>query len=493
MTVSRETIEVNSRRIAAALQMHVPPPPPPREIAKGFNRALNDAVQGKDPELLDTLRGLRGGIRSEARRHYWTGLLLLERLWKLTPGTEAAAAVVTVLQEALLECKDALRGELLDRQRSSFPRVRALAMEVRKVEPVDAGEVDLLADPYGFPDARMSVADRILNRRQAEYLDPLLAYLVRCLQGRGADEAERRHAEGLCLRLKELGLEVVLQPLLKAYVDHFGEFDVSGRLMQALSKLGGPLVYTLHELHAETFRQGQPQVRRPLVRLLRQMMEFGNVQAACTLTDLVLNATGNDLDYGAEQLTLAARRLVGPGTGYGTAASICEKLLEAAELMKDRPSPVLRRLGEELRLLVTDAVPITASLVEAVVADTAPPGAWDKVIRGGWKAIDLLGDIIGEPGRPAAHRAAAFRLLPRVRGQRWRGGAVERLWLLGRQAPEVEVRIAALKCFTALRAAVPAGAAQDLQRDYENTTDPALRTAISEAFLGLFPGGTLLK
>jgi hypothetical protein len=484
----QELISENARRIGRVLGLRPPEDRLPGVPGRRMREAILAATHGRERDLYARLDRIRGDIRETHKLEYFTCLILLKNLCFLDPDTPAEQDVKRMLHESYHHCdrpsfKEELRDELLSRQRSSIPIVRRIASQIRNQEAVTEEEVQMLRDSRAFPDVRLSIARRLFNQRRVEHLPALIEYLIRAYRS-GEDRDEQRESEELFRRLSEFGLKDAGVPLLRSYFQHFEDIEARGQLMRALSSFGEPLVPQLLEL----YRSGQH--RRPLARILRQMISFGTVAAARGLCTIVVEMGGAELDYAAEQLHLAVRDLVDHGMEFGHTVTMRDYFEEAVQQLETRPDLTCQRLAQQIRELLVRETGLTADLVERCIGGSAPPADQERLRRGSKSAFELLTLVIQDSTRSLEQRCRAIGLLSQLQGQKKKQYTRDLLWRIFREAPEQEMRLNALRSFAQTAPNLPQEARDQLYQDYLNGS-PALKEVIKRYWDRLFPGAPL--
>lgn len=486
-------VDDNARKIARVLRLHYARPIVGKRVDEVFHEALRKALADPDAGTYPELESAR--LRPEAhRRNLETCMSLLNHLWLVPAGSRLEERVVDLMQRCYRDCSvnkthlEIVREAVRERQWHPFPVVRRAACHIRMLEPVDGEEAATLTG-RGHPELRTAVAERVLFlHQQAEYFPPALGYLVSVIEGpvEGVDDDELTAVKALVHRLHEVRIEILVRPLWSLYVEHFESTKVRGILMRVLSRAGDRLVPVL----VDAFRTERPE-RRPVLRLLQQLVAFGSLDAARAMGDIIFEAL--DPALLPEAVTSLLRALRSRLAFHqGNVAALREYCDQLAVRLESAPTVQQRHLAQELRGMSwrRQETQELEELVERVVTGVATQEEVNNLRHGGPDASERLAGVFEDPARPENERRQAVVSAGRLFGAAAARITGKRLWATYRVEPSVEVRC----CILRVLADMPFDA-DDRVRDRLATDatsgEPALGECILEVWSSLFPKAPL--
>ncbi len=459
----------------------------PDALMRRLRQILLRARKRPDQPIQDKLGRLHKNIKGKP--DYWLAHGLLDLLWSVPAGSAVERSVIFWIQHGYRACHDRsprrrkLRRVLEDAQWSAFPQVRRAAILVREMSRVSSAEIRALERfERGYPEIRISVAERVLRHQQLEHLDAVLQYLARVDGLVGGTELERERAPGLFRKLRDLpATEKVLLKLYQEYLRHYEQHGTRGRFLSALSSFGGALVPSLKVLYRD-----MPEGREATLRLLQQMVNFGERAAFDAMVSIL---EGCD----ETETSSVMRALVAGVTDHairtrnGWQSSVqdgVQALLERASSGSEIPES-LQRLAARLSH-VTWGEAFTYELAERVASGRATQSEQHRLRHGSMRAFAALAEIAVDVGRETEHRTAALFHIGKIFGRNHRRRARELFWSLYGEGDTEEIRIAGLKGLVRMGERPNEAQRSTLFKDYRSGSQ-RLRAAIVDVWDELFP------
>ena len=204
----------------------------------------------------------------------------LKILWLVPMHSQLKQGLFRLMPRWLLQIQNTHHKRLVQEYirrslESSFETERGIAIELKKFSPVSEIEIETLnAKTLSYPDVQYSIALRIIEHGQLEYLDHLLDYFI-SLADDIYDEESNQRLGNLFRHMEKLpNDEVFLRKMFDFYIDNFHRSKFRGWIMQLLTHYGA----LLHSALVEVYKQ-KPEQREAIVLLLSHMTGFGQSAA----------------------------------------------------------------------------------------------------------------------------------------------------------------------------------------------------------------------
>lgn len=453
-----------------------------RKVRRLFDKALAEMAATPQISAKARLRGLYQHVRK--LRGLQTAVVLLDLAWRLPPGSRLESDVIDMICDCYLETPPdpwgrLIADELQDRQLHPFPSVRRVACRVRVLEPVEAPELAELKElERGYPDVRLSIAERIIRQSQVEFLDAALKYLTNVSQRPGVDIEEVKAAKGVysLLVTKLAKSERALKILYDTYLDEYELDEPRGHLMRALAGYGDALVPQLMFHH-----QQEPRRRTAIEHLLGQIVGRGGLQATQALLTILGSAGPQDVGRTCKFLWNGLVNVAGHAE-QSSAGAIREVVVDALPQLERRRYPELRRFVQDF-LSLEWGIASVAALIDRVLDGTATDAQRQQLRRLARPAAKRLLEAAEDATRDPLPRRRALEALASIRANTFGLGA--RLWSIFVRTDIDEVRIGVLHALAGL-GLDPGSEARAVLFDLSKTGSAKLGAAILASWDGMF-------
>lgn len=411
-----DLIHQNADRIAQILGSGRKASQLPGFLARNVKRLIQAASNRAPEEIYRALRELHRQIEPHWKRDYLLCWALIEHLWLLPSNSPATAEIIRLARETFQNCDQSsfrkrLRSEMATRQTSAFEAERRSVAKLLELTQVDDAEIKILSDRRTYWDVRSAIASRVLQHLQTEHIESLLRYCSQVASDPDAMPEETHSMRRVLAQLHDFELTDVLKPLFFTYLSEYEHKGVRGDFLKALSRFGEPLVAPLMQFY---HLQTEGREREKILRILRQLMNHGSLEATRTLCDLARREFGAEFNGIATNLQRAFLDYVSRTPRNEQKQEVFD-LVDA--LCRDlRPSDHVRHrnLVDELeKLRALDENQLRDSAERLVAGLNSEDDRW-RLMRASYNGIDLLLAVIRDPSRPNIERIRATEFLVEI-------------------------------------------------------------------------------
>ena len=433
-------------------------------------------------------------IETRQKRDFWFCMALIEDLTYLPQHAELINEVGRRALFCYFECTkkkqhsflSILRKRLRESQRSSFLSERQVSCLLLEGEPVLQAEMASLRDSDTPGDLRLSIARRVIRLGQTEHFNDTINYFVnlsRLDDQRKIESSELNEAMQLMGEMRDYHFSAWLPIAYAAYAENFYDGPVKGRMLSILSSSGDHLVNHLVELHRDCHHES----RRPIWRLLHQMVRSGSILAYRAMADLTLNALPQDQTHLCKETRQAISDYITKTPEERISAEIIEMTRELHDQLTDNPSLPLKNLGTELKELLDWDEHQLHEMLEHLLADSSSPEERNRLCRGGYITLNSLIEVIGDPTRSLEEKIIAARFIPKITASRGHKTLGASLWNFFIEEDESRLRVALLEGLAKARWKASPEERRKFEEIY-NFADDTLKLEINRLWSALFPG-----